>query len=149
MEDVDFCPYYYSKFFSWQLKVFHLQGIVCYASHDCPDKTVCKCKVGFGCESLKGTNDDNSDVSSSNDDANGSNSASGFQNDYSLNEEQDKEDDDENIGNNIKQISAGGHRSLNLHSKSNNEKCLGTCNHSKVHNGCKYGFSCKVSNNKS
>ena len=56
----------------YNVEIFHLQGIVCYASHDCPDKTVCKCKVGFGCESLKGTNDDNSDVSSSNDDTNGS-----------------------------------------------------------------------------
>ena len=35
------------------------KGIVCHAHHDCEDKTVCKCKVGFKCEKLLYGNDNN------------------------------------------------------------------------------------------
>ena len=61
--------------------------------------------------------------------------------DYDGGNDKDYEQDEDDIQNNIKQISMGGHRSLSLNSKKN---CVGSCSTSNVHNGCKYGFSCKV-----
>ena len=49
--------------------------------------------------------------------------------------------DEDEIKDNIKQISNGGFRSLKLGGK---KQCVGSCTKPSVHEGCKYGVNCQV-----